>query len=694
MKCKIPAMFLILLVVTIGFDSRLLVAQGQNEWRDIHTVEEVCEVFSDRMITMLGQFKLDSEGLEKVKNAYENREISKACTELLDYYQSGTSAAYLRMQQIPQTQKRSFQGDSIIQNIFTFYRETDKVPNLVDGHLDWSYMGPSDDIEWAWALNRHYPVRDIFEIYLETGNPVYAKYLDSFIKDWIISSLPYPEVKSSTAMWRGLEVSFRVKMWAKVFFGLINTDYLSPATQLLILSSLPEHAHYARNFHAQNNWLTMEISGLATVATAWKELKGTDEWMEYAKKTMVASMKGQVYKDGVQTELTSSYHYVALLNFAQFAQICKNANEELPAYFNHTMESMYSYLAYTMRPDGYGILNNDADRKNNREWISAVMDEYGREDWRYITTNGKEGIKPRGEPSVVYPWAGQLISRSGYNTDAHWSFFDIGPWGSGHQHNDKLHISISAYGRDLLVDAGRFAYRGEVADKFRPYARGSQGHNVILIDGNGQAPGPKVVDTPLTENHYSITPDFDYAWNSFDKFESVEGDLVHSRAMMYVRNNFWIVVDKINTDRPRKIEVLWHWASDMAKPKKMYGAMATANERGNLRILPVGKQNWKIDQVKGLEQPEVQGWYSSEYNKYEPNWTTIFSTQIDQSGTFIWILYPSEGYDLSVNAKLISMDQNSVKLQIKDFEKQEWIATVPFNDSGLAECTTTNRLVK
>ena len=347
-----------------------------------------------------------------------------------------------------------------------------------------------------------------------------------------------------------------------------------------------------------------------------------------------------------------------------------------------------------MRPDGYGILNNDADRKNNRQWIVGVMEEYERDDWKYIATNGNEGVKPNGEPSIVYPWAGHLISRSGYNTDAHWSFFDIGPWGSGHQHNDKLHISISAYGRDLLGDAGRFAYRGEVADKFRPYARGSQGHNVILVDGQGQGPGPKVIDVPLTKDHYRITPEFDYAWSSFDSFENVEGDIVHNRSLMYVRNNFWIVVDRIETSKPRNIDVLWHWAPDIDKPKKMFGAMATTNERGNLRILPVGKHHWKTEHVKGMENPEVQGWYSREYNQYEPNWTSIYSTQVDASDTFVWLLYPSEGYDLSVSAKLISKDENGVKLQIRDFEKQEWIVTVPFANSTLAECTTSNRLVK
>ena len=171
-------------------------------------------------------------------------------------------------------------------------------------------------------------------------------------------------------MWRGLEVSFRAKIWTNVFYNLMKSKEMEPATRLLILTSIPEHAHYARNFHAQGNWLTMELSGLATVAAAWPEFKDAPSWITYAKQTMTKSLQEQVYPDGVQTELTSSYHKVALDNFNQFFETCKQINEPLPEIYSQYLEKMWNYLAYTMRPDGYGLLNNDADLVNNAETIS------------------------------------------------------------------------------------------------------------------------------------------------------------------------------------------------------------------------------------------------------------------------------------------------------------------------------------
>ncbi len=650
---------------------------AQNSRAKMQTVEEVCAAYPEKMQYIFQNLNLGFPGLQEVKKAYESNNIPLACKNLLNYY----GKSKLVQKELPAvSQKSTALADSILQDTYTFQNVSGQVPRI-DGHLKWAHTGPEDDIEWAWALNRHYPVNELLSVYSETGNPKYVRYIDDFTQDWIISSWPYPGVKSSTAMWRGLEVSFRAKVWSKVFYELWNTRMITPATQLLILSSLPQHAHYARNFHAQGNWLTMEISGLATVASSWPEFKESAGWMEYSIKTMVASMKDQIYPDGVQTELTSSYHHVALANFNQFAEICKRTNVALPEYYTKTLEDMWNYLALTMRPDGFGLLNNDADLNNNRESILKAASSYERPDWTFIATNGEKGIKPKTGPSFIFPYTGHLISRSDFGTDAQWSFFDIGPWGSGHQHNDKLHLSVVSYGRDFLVDGGRFAYRGEVADKFRKYATGSQSHNVIIVDGKGQADGPKVATAPLAVSNFSISKDFDYGTGSFDKFIGLEGTFSHTRSVMYVRGKFWVIADHLKTDRPRNIEALWHWHPGCAVQSGANAVVMTKNERGNLQIIPVGASDWKVTQVKGQEKPTIQGWYSKEYNNYEPNTTSIYSKKLNSDATFVWILWPSPGKTPAIQAEIVSQDASSIKVLVTDPEKRQWEIDVPFSNS-------------
>jgi hypothetical protein len=658
----------------------ILITRGnlfaRDNWQNIVTVEDVCSAYPEQMKTMLNRFNLDYPGFEKVKKAVEKGNLEKACTELLEYYKDGNTAEYLRREQPSKGNGTVASADTILKNVFAVQNVKGQVPYLDNGHRDWYYKGPNDDEEWAWLSNRHSQISEVFSAYFETGNPKYAEYIDLFLRDFIIASWPYPEKKSSTSVWRGLEVAARAKVWPRIFYGMINSEYLSPATQLLMLSSLPDHAHYNRNFHAQNNWLTMEISALATVATNFPEYKKSEEWLDYAIATISESMKGQVYEDGVQTELTSHYHNVAMANFELFEEICSHANREMPEFFTQTIGEMYNYIAHAVRPDGFRILNNDGDRGSDRNYILRGAEKYNKPDWKYIITNGKEGTKPEDGPSYFFPWAGHLISRSGFDTDAQWSFFDVGPWGSGHQHNDKLHISVAAYGRDLLVDGGRFAYRGAVADKFRRYAQGSQSHNVILIDGKGQEPGPRLAEGPISGEEYKITDDYDYAMGSFDDFVDLEGECKHTRRLFYVRDDMWVVIDQVETDRPRKIEALWHWHPD-CNIKVDNESVYTNNERGNLRIIPVGKQNWNIELIKGQEQPGIQGWYSEEYNTFEPNVASIYSTKIEGDSKFIWVLFPSENVADDIQAEIVSETDEGMKLRVFNSNNDEWFVTVP-----------------
>jgi len=657
---------------------------AQKHWKEITTARDLCQANPELMRNTLERFNLDYPGLENVKRAYEKGKLEAASLYLLDYYQTSAMAERLKAD-LPQPSDRIISSaDTILNNVFTIQNVRGQVPYGDDGHRDWYYKGPNNDREWAWLSNRHSQLYFVYNAYLETGNPKYAEYIDLFLRDFIIKSMPYPAVKSYESIWRGLEVAARAKKWTIIFYGLIESEYLSEASRLLILSSLPDHAHYNRNFHAANNWLTMEISALATVAAYFPEYKHTDEWLSYAIEVMGKSMQDQVYPDGVQTELTSHYHNVSMFNFELFQEICELANKELPDYFTNTIAQMYNYIASAMRPTGYRILNNDGDKGSDREIILEGAEKFNNPHWKYIASNAKLGSKPSEGPSYFFPWAGHLISRSGFEEGAHWSFFDIGPWGRGHQHNDKLHLSITAYGRDLLVDAGRFAYTGEVADKFRGYARGSSGHNLILIDGQGQTAGPTHAKESMADSFYKITDSYDYASHTSEPFSDIKGKVQHIRSLMYVRGEFWLVVDRIISDEARQVEALWHWHPENTVVREG-NISKTANDKGNLAVIPLSQQSFEVEFIKGQESPELQGWYSPEYNLYEPNISSTYRTNIDGNSTLVWLLQPSSAKELpTLEAQVLRENEKEVVVEVKSGQKQ-WQLTIPYMDSSRAD---------
>ena len=159
-KSSLSLIFLFILIV-----SGKVCAQG---WRDMKTVEDVCMVYPD-------------------------------CTLLLDYYQNSTHAQHLREKTPALSEKTEAEADSILNNIFVIQNVRGVVPWGEDSHRDWHYRGPNNDREWAWLSNRHSQLNHVFDVYLKTGNPKYAIYVDEFLRDFIIKSMPYPGVKGSDA---------------------------------------------------------------------------------------------------------------------------------------------------------------------------------------------------------------------------------------------------------------------------------------------------------------------------------------------------------------------------------------------------------------------------------------------------------------------------------------------------------------
>jgi hypothetical protein len=94
-------------------------------------------------------------------------------------------------------------------------------------------------------------------------------------------------------------------------------------------------------------------------------------------------------------------------------------------------------------------------------------------------------------------------------------------------------------------------------------------------------------------------------------------------------------------------------------------------------VIPVGEQDWKITFVKGQEEPEIQGWYSEEYNKFEPNVASIYSTNIESDSRFVWVLFPSEKVETGIQAEIISESSKEIKIKVWNERNDHWVIDVP-----------------
>lgn len=519
-----------------------------------------------------------------------------------------------------------------------FFSAWDRVPRRADGGWDWHHNGPHGDQEWGWLHNRHHNLECLFDAWRATDEARYARRIDALLWDWVVAN-PYPGQRSSSAPWRGLEAFARVMRWSRIVHTLRTTPLLSDATLVAVTASLPDHADYAHRFHAaQGNWLAMEMNGLAMLGCAWREFRDAPAWRAYAATTIAPEVERQCYPDGAQKELTFHYHQVTERNFAGIARTFDTAGFGglLPATFRTGIMRMWEANAATVDQRGFGPNNNDSDATN----IARLLAKQERGDWSHIASAGREGTPPAGPPSRVLPWSGQFTMRSGWGADDQWAFFDVGPWGISHQHNDMLQLSVR-HGRDLLIDCGRYHY---IRDAWREFFLGTSAHNAVLIDGAGQRPGPLAADAPLPVDDYAITPGWDFCRGRCGSgFIDLPDGIRHTRCVLYRRGRWWLVVDALELDRARELTWLWH-LHPRCTPQIDGTALSSVDAgQGNVRVLPLLGPCAGPTLVRGRETPTPLGWYSERYGDKEPTTTGVWTARGGGTVVQAWLITSALG---------------------------------------------------
>jgi len=520
-------------------------------------------------------------------------------------------------------------ADAALLNHFFLIDSIMRVPSREGGGLDWSWRGEGNDKERAWMLNRHEMLPDLAEAYRRTNRDLYRTKLNDLLQDWILAN-PYPDKLTFSESWRALEVARRIlNVWVHLFY---QRDILNRQSRLLMLASVVHHADALRE-HASfwgGNHLITEKLALLTLATAWPEFASAREWREYAIARIEEQYFKQTYPDGSYKELSNHYQRVVLVNAQNFLRLLAHA---VPDWRKRPIvtrvERMWNFFAWSIQPDGSGPLSNASDREVNSAFVSEVVDFFNRPDWRFSCTNGEKGKRPTAPPSRLFPWAGQAFLRSGWDRKAHWVYFDAGPYGTGHQHVDHLHVSATFNGKPLLSDSGRYTYQ---PGPWRDYFKGPDGHNTVKLDGAAAEQPPREVSSPLPigfEDH----PDYAIAWartafriNASGPFPSPFPRLVPwTRIVFLNKKGSLLIIDHLRTFRTSQFEADWHFHAEVSEE----AARKSLQTEGAASSLSLSAEI-------GSPAPDVNGFYSPEYGVRLPAPALSFTGTLRQPSSFLW----------------------------------------------------------
>jgi hypothetical protein len=163
-----------------------------------------------------------------------------------------------------------------------------------------------------------------------------------------------------------------------------------------------------------------------------------------------------------------------------------------------------------------------------------------------------------------------VIMRSGWGDQDKYLFFDCAPWRGGHSHQDRLQVTVFA-GRDLVVDAGQISYDQPLSRKLRLGAQ----HSVLLVDDGEQLQG----DPKLLTWHTDAHADFASGLVKTNDFK-------HQRSVLFVKPNYWVVVDHVSGPARHEVTRLFQFAPGTVRNDKS-SASSTFTKGINIRVQSV-----------------------------------------------------------------------------------------------------------
>lgn len=197
---------------------------------------------------------------------------------------------------------------------------------------------------------------------------------------------------------------------------------------------------------------------------------------------------------------------------------------------------------------------------------------------------GSDSIKcKRQNASYSLPYTGYYVMRSGWESDAHYLFFD-GGMNDRSGSREKLSFLLYANGRQLITHE-----HNSKDSQNTPY-------NVVLIDGERQ------------QSESAIVPDPDARWISTFTFDFVEGwykssDYQHKRSIFYIKDQYFILHDLIIGEGEHLIEQCFHLSKNFEEINMPYimsdvGQVLTLEQRqSDLLIGSIEMPNLSIQYV-------------------------------------------------------------------------------------------------
>jgi hypothetical protein len=614
-------------------------------------------------------FNLPGQFGNPLRKALSENDLAKARQSVALYYRYKFS----KLEQLRRSKQVDLiEAEDLLENIFILRAHMERRHEF-GPTVDWTTV-LDDDIESNVSLNHHSHLLLLARAWRQTGDLRFRDHLMELMLGWLAQS-PRPNIHPWRLQWRSLEVGGRAShTWPKIMaLGADDSIFVAKLFYPMI-KSLYQHADFLVSFGMTrpNNWCQVETSGLMSAALLLSEHRDAEDFRCIALRRFKYLNQELYFPDGLQTENSIYYHMFPLSRQLEAFRIARSLGIVLDTSWTAVLERGIEALVISAQPDGSIPAVSDV---GPRKVYIHQMQQEGRELFPANPLfHYPMGFEHAGsaEPPLVtsyrFPYAGYGIMRQDWTPQSQYMLFDMGFFGTNHQHEDKLNIILYAYGRELLHDPGIYRYSD---DGFGRYYRGSRGHNLVLVDGKthlwkvfyDKVDPFKGVSFPDPDSRWLDRPTHILAQGAYrrgfaEKLHTIKphdderATLVaveHERKILWVKDEYWVMVDYLIGEGSHKLEQIFHFSpllkshsAEGVDPGNVIlignnGVVSRNPGVANIAVMQVGGNDLLARKQKGTRNPHV-GW-TSLYGEI-PAWDVTFETNRQLPTALATVLFP------------------------------------------------------
>ncbi|UWY26987.1 heparinase II/III family protein [Flavobacterium sp. TR2] len=581
---------------------------------------------------------LNYKGLEKVNSLFNAAKYDEAAQELLNYYRNRKTVKHpdfntgdenrFRGKEIGKANQEK--ADNALEHKF----QPQKGYGFYDygKDINWEYW-PVKDNEVRWQLHRVTWWLPMGMAYRSSGDEKYAKEWISQFRDWEKKNYLGSSKENDSFAWRPLEVSDRVQSLPPTFNLFVNSPNFTPAFLMEFLNSYNKQAAYIpEHYSKEGNHLLFEAQRILGAGAFFPELKQAEAWRKSGIEILNREIKLQVLPDGIQWELSPTYHVACIDIFLKAYNSAKMAGveKEFPDTYSKTIEKMILASASMMFPNYnnpmFGdswLIEKESRLKQFKIW-SKVFPENAQ--IKYFATDGAEGKSPD-YLSNALPNGGFYTFRNGWNDQSTVMIVKAGPPAEFHAQPDNGTFELWIKGRNFTPDTGCYIYSGdEEVTKKRNWFRQTKVHSTLTLDDQN------MVITKAEQNKWQTAKNLDILTYTNPSYT----DLNHQRSVLFIDNQYFLIIDKAIGKATGKLGVHFQLKED-SKPvfDQTNNKVYTTYEDGNNLLI----QSLNTDKIALNEET---GKVSYAYAKELARPAFVFEKVKKDTKTeqFISILYP------------------------------------------------------